>query len=96
MKKIKPVRNLIVVKVIKDEIKSKGGVILPGAGDTTFIKGIVKAVNDNEKELKEGDKIIFLKAGSMETDEYTDPHRLVKSGNIVAIIDDPDNTIICE
>jgi co-chaperonin GroES (HSP10) len=49
----------ILVKEIKEDIKSSGGIILGNGSDVKFRRGIIEAVGENIDKVKVGDTIHF-------------------------------------
>lgn len=49
----------VLVKEIKEDIKSSGGIILGDGSDVKFHRGIVEAVGENIDKVKVGDVIYF-------------------------------------
>jgi len=49
----------ILVKEIKEDIKSSAGIILGDGQDVKFHRGVIKAVGENIDKVKEGDVVYF-------------------------------------
>lgn len=56
---MKVVLNNILVKEIKEDIKSSTGIILGDGSDVKFHRGIIEAVGENIEKVKKGDIIYF-------------------------------------
>jgi len=56
---MKVVLSNILVKEIKEDVKSSGGIILGDGSDIKFRKGVIKSVGENIDKVKPGDIIHF-------------------------------------
>jgi co-chaperonin GroES (HSP10) len=56
---MKVVLSNILVKEIKEDVKSSGGIILGDGSDIKFRKGVIKSVGENIDKVKPGDVIHF-------------------------------------
>lgn len=96
MSKIKPLGDRILVEILEAEEKTKGGIILPDTAKQEKSEGKVVAVGsgkvlDSGKvqpiELKKGDKVIFGKWGGEDIDIDGKKHKILKSDDIFAVIE---------
>lgn len=56
---MKVVLSNILVKEIKEDLKSSGGIILGSGQDIKFHRGVIEAVGENIDKVKPGDVIHF-------------------------------------
>ena len=68
--KIRPLQDRVIVKRVKEEEKTKGGIIIPDSAKEKPIEGTVVAVGNGKVledgtvrklDIKEGDSILFGK-----------------------------------
>lgn len=86
--KIRPLGERIVVKPLKQEEKTEGGIYLPEtASKEKPQQGEVIAVGPDFKELKKGDKIIFAKYGGTEIKIEDDEYLVLGEDDVLAIIE---------
>ena len=94
--KIKPLGDRILVKRIKEEDKSKGGIIIPDTAKEKPQEGKVIAVgkgkyNDDGKliplEVKAGDSILFGKYAGSEVKFLGDEHLILREDDILGILE---------
>jgi len=77
---IKPLGSRIVVKPVKQEQKTEGGIYLPDtASKEKPQEGEVIAVGPDFKGVKKGDKVLFAKYGGTEV-KIKEDEFLVKGG----------------
>ena len=97
MKKIKPLADNIVVEPIKEEEKTKGGILLPETAEKDMPEqGVVVAVGPGKKtpsgktipiEIKPGQKVLFTKYSPTEIKVGEKEYLIVKQEDILAIIE---------
>ncbi len=94
--KLKPLRDRVVVKRIKEEEKTKGGIIIPDTAKEKPIEGEVVAVGDgrvleNGKkmplEIKKGDRILFGKYAGTEVEIDGEELLIMREDDIIAIVE---------
>jgi chaperonin GroES len=94
--KIQPLHDRVIVKRIKEEETTKGGIIIPDTAKEKPMEGIVVAVGsgrtegeDNKiipLEVKEGDKVLFSKYAGTEIKIDGEEHLIMKEEDLIAII----------
>ena len=93
--KIKPLGDRVLVKRIKEEDKTKGGIIIPDTAKEKPQEGRVVAVGkgkvaENGKlitpEVRAGDKILFGKYAGSEIKLDGDEHIVLREDDILGII----------
>jgi len=91
---LKPLGDRIVVKVIEEEEKTPGGIVLPDTAKEKPIVGEVVAVGpgrmlDNGQrvalEVKVGDKVVFSKYGGTEVKIDGEEYLIMRESDVLAI-----------
>jgi chaperonin GroES len=94
--KIRPLGDRILVKRIKEEEKTKGGIIIPDTAKEKPQEGKVVAVgkgkySDDGKlipiEVKAGDKILFGKYSGSEVKIEGEEHLILREDDILGILE---------
>lgn len=85
---IKPLGERIIVKPIKQEEKTKGGIYLPEtASKEKPQQGDVIAVGPDFKDVKKGDKVLFAKYGGTEIKIEDEDYLVLGADDVLAIIE---------
>ena len=85
--KIKPLADHILIEPIKEEERTKSGILLPDTAEKEKPEqGRVVAVGSKCKEVKEGDKVLFTKYGPNEIKVEDKEYLIAKEEDILAII----------
>lgn len=94
--KIRPLGDRILVKRIKEEEKSKGGIIIPETAKEKPQQGIVDAVGTGRKDengkiipmdVKKGDKVLFGKYSGNEIKIDDQELLIMREEEILGIIE---------
>jgi chaperonin GroES len=94
--KIRPLQDRIIVKRVKEEEKTKGGIIIPDTAKEKPIEGEVVAVGtgkvlDDGKirkpDVKEGDRVLFGKYAGTEVKIEGEEHLILREDDILGIIE---------
>lgn len=94
--KVRPLHDRVIVKRVKEEEKTKGGIIIPDTAKEKPVEGKVIAVGDGKVtddgkkvplEVKAGDKILFGKYAGTEIQVDGEEHLIMREDDIIAIID---------
>jgi chaperonin GroES len=94
--KIRPLQDRVIVKRVKEEEKTKGGIIIPDTAKEKPIEGEVVAVGtgkvlDDGKvrkpEVKEGDRVLFGKYAGTEVKIEGEEHLILREDDILGIIE---------
>ncbi|MBK6691140.1 MAG: co-chaperone GroES [Myxococcales bacterium] len=94
--KIRPLGDHVVVKRMKEEEKSKGGIIIPDTAKEKPIEGVVVAVGNGKAlkggkvrplDVKPGDRILFGKYSGNEVKVAGEEHLIISEGDILAVIE---------
>ena len=96
MDKIRPLGDRILVKRIKEEDKTKGGIIIPDTAKEKPQEGKVVAVGKGKKtdegklialEVKAGDRILFGKYSGSEIKLEGEELLIMREDDILGILD---------
>ena len=96
MTKFKPLGDRVLVKRIKEEERTKGGIVIPDTAKEKPQEGKVVAVGkgkygDDGKlvplEVRSGDKILFGKYSGNEVKLDGDEHTIMREEDILGIIE---------
>jgi len=94
--KIRPLQDRVIVKRVKEEEKTKGGIIIPDTAKEKPVEGKVVAVGggkvmENGKkqplEIKKGDKILFGKYAGTEIEIEGVEHLIMREDDIIAVVE---------
>ena len=93
--KIKPLHDRIVVKRVKEEEKSKGGIIIPDTAKEKPQQGKVVAVGtgkrDNGKlvplDVKAGDTILFGKYSGTDVVLDGEDHLILREEDVLGVVE---------
>ncbi|PMQ00731.1 MAG: co-chaperone GroES [Dictyoglomus sp. NZ13-RE01] len=94
--KLRPIGDRVVVKVLEQEEKTKGGIVLPDTAKEKPQQGKVIAVGsgrilDNGQkvplEIKEGDRVIFAKYAGTEVKIEGEEYLILSERDILAVIE---------
>jgi chaperonin GroES len=96
MDKIRPLGDRILVKRIKEEEKSKGGIIIPDTAKEKPQEGKVVAVGKGKKneegnlialDVKAGDRILFGKYSGSEIKLEGEEHLILREDDVLGILE---------
>jgi chaperonin GroES len=96
MDKIRPLGDRILVKRIKEEEKTKGGIIIPDTAKEKPQEGKVVAVGKGKKtdegkliplDVKAGDKVLFGKYSGSEIKLDGEEHLIMREDDILGILE---------
>ena len=93
--KIRPLHDRVIVKRIKEEEKTKGGIIIPDTAKEKPQEGRVIVVGPGKHEdgkvipldVKAGDKILFGKYAGAEIKLNGEEHLIMREEDILGIIE---------
>ncbi len=94
--KIRPLGDRILVKRIKEEEKTKGGIIIPDTAKEKPQEGKVVAVGKGKMteegkllvpDVKPGDKILFGKYSGSEVKIEGEEHLILREDDILGVIE---------
>lgn len=93
---IRPLNDRVLVKRVKEEEKTKGGIIIPDTAKEKPIEGEVIAVGsgkllDDGKlrplDLRAGDRVLFGKYSGTEVKIAGDEHLILREDDVLAVIE---------
>jgi chaperonin GroES len=93
--KIRPLHDRVIVKRIKEEEKTKGGLIIPDTAKEKPQEGTVVAVGPRKQEdgkiismdVKAGDRILFGKYSGTEIKLDDEEHLILREDDILGVIE---------
>uniref|UniRef100_A0A7C3RKP1 Co-chaperonin GroES n=1 Tax=Dictyoglomus thermophilum TaxID=14 RepID=A0A7C3RKP1_DICTH len=89
MKRVIPLEDRVLVKVIKEEEKTPTGIILPDvAKEKPQIAEVIEVGDDETIKVKKGDKIIFAKYSGTEIKVDDEDYLILSKGDILAKIEE--------
>jgi chaperonin GroES len=92
--KIRPLADRVVVKRIKEEEKTKGGIIIPDSAKEKPLEGLVTAVGNGKLskdgkvrplDVKAGDKVLFGKYTGTEVKLDGEEHVILREEDLLAV-----------
>ena len=93
---MKPLQDRVIVKRVKEEEKTKGGIIIPDTAKEKPVEGKVVAVGAGKVlesgkrvplEVKKGDRVLFGKYAGTEVKIDGEEHIIMREDDIVAIVE---------
>ncbi|MCC7535761.1 MAG: co-chaperone GroES [Deltaproteobacteria bacterium] len=96
MAKIRPLHDRVVVQRLKEEEKTKGGIIIPDTAKEKPVEGKVLAVGNGKvldngevrkPEVKVGDRILFGKYSGNEIKIDGEEHLILREDDILGIVE---------
>ena len=94
--KIRPLQDRIIVKRVKEEEKTKGGIIIPDSAKEKPIEGEVLAVGNGKVledgkvrplDVKVGDRVLFGKYSGTEVKIDGEEHLMLREDDILGVLD---------
>ncbi|MFC1642991.1 co-chaperone GroES [Myxococcota bacterium] len=94
--KIRPLQDRVIVKRVKEEEKTKGGIIIPDTAKEKPIEGEVIAVGTGKvlddgttrkPEVKAGDRVLFGKYSGTEVKIEGEEHLILREDDILGVIE---------
>jgi chaperonin GroES len=86
----------VIVKRVKEEEKTKGGIIIPDTAKEKPIEGTVVAVGNGKVledgtvrkvDLKEGDRVLFGKYSGTEVKLEGEEHLILREDDILCVVE---------
>jgi chaperonin GroES len=93
--KIRPLADRVVLKRIKEEEKSKGGIIIPDSAKEKPVEGLVIAVGNGKAlkdgkirplDVKPGDHVLFGKYSGTEVKLDGEEHVILREDDLLAVL----------
>ena len=94
--KLRPLHDRVIVKRVKEEEKTKGGIIIPDTAKEKPVEGKViavgagKVLDDGKRQplqVKAGDRILFGKYSGTEIKLDGEDHLIMREDDIIAIVE---------
>jgi chaperonin GroES len=94
--KVRPLHDRVIVKRVKEEEKTKGGIIIPDTAKEKPVEGKVIAVGDGKVqedgkklplEVKAGDRVLFGKYAGTEIQIDGEEHLIMREDDIIAVVE---------
>jgi len=94
--KLRPLQDRILVQRVKEEEKTKGGIIIPDTAKEKPVEGKVTAVGNgklNEEgkrialEVKKGDRILFGKYSGTEVKIEGEEYLIMREDDVLGVIE---------
>ena len=93
---IRPLHDRVLVQRVKEENKTKGGIIIPDTAKEKPIEGKVIAVGNGKiledgnvraLEVKKGDRVLFGKYSGTEVKIEGEEHLILREDDILGVIE---------
>ena len=93
---IRPLQDRILIKRVREEEKTKGGIIIPDSAKEKPVEGKVIAVGNGaiqkdgkvrKLEVKQGDTVLFAKYSGSDIKIEGEDHLILREEDILAIIE---------
>ena len=94
--KIRPLQDRIIIKRVKEEEKTKGGIIIPDSAKEKPIEGEVIAVGNGKiledgsvrkLDVKAGERILFGKYSGTEVKIEGEEHLILREDDVLGVIE---------
>jgi chaperonin GroES len=94
--KIRPLHDRVIVRRIKEEEKTKGGLYIPDTAKEKPVEGTVIAVGNGKVledgsvrklDLKEGDRVLFGKYSGSEVKIDGEEHLILREDEILGVLE---------
>jgi len=94
--KIRPLQDRVIVKRVKEEAKTKGGIIIPDTAKEKPIEGEVIAAGNGKVQddgsiraldVKKGDRVLFGKYAGTEVKIEGEEHLILREDDILGVIE---------
>jgi chaperonin GroES len=94
--KIRPLQDRVIVRRVKEEEKTKGGLYIPDTAKEKPIEGTVVAVGNGKVledgsvrklDIKEGDRILFGKYSGTEVKIEGEEHLILREDDILGVLE---------
>jgi chaperonin GroES len=94
--KIRPLQDRVVVRRVKEEEKTKGGIIIPDTAKEKPVEGLVVAVGNGKVlddgstralDIKAGDRVLFGKYSGTEVKIEGEEHLILREDDILGVVE---------
>ena len=96
MSKIRPLQDRVIIRRVKEEEKSKGGIIIPDSAKEKPTEGEVMAVGNGKVQedgsvrkldVKVGDRVLFGKYNGTEVKVDGDDRLIIREEDILGVLE---------
>jgi len=93
---VRPLHDRLLVKRIEEEVKTKGGLIIPDTAKEKPMEGKVIAVGKGKVDedghlrpldVRKGDRVLFAKYSGAEIRLAGDEHLIIREDDVLAVLD---------
>ena len=93
---VRPLHDRVLVKRVKEDETTKGGIIIPDTAKERPVEGKVVAVGNGKVledgkirklEVKKGDRILFAKYGGTDVKIEGEDHLILREDDILGIVE---------
>ncbi len=93
---VRPLDDRLLVKRLKEEERTKGGIIIPDTAKEKPIEGEVIAVGNGKVlddgsvrplEVKKGDRVLFSKYGGTEVKIDGQEHLILRESDVLGVVE---------
>jgi chaperonin GroES len=94
--KVRPLHDRVIVKRVKEEEKTKGGIIIPDTAKEKPVEGKIiavgagKVLEDGKRvplQVKAGDRVLFGKYAGTEIKIEGEEHLIMREDDVIAIVE---------
>jgi chaperonin GroES len=94
--KMRPLQDRVIIKRVKEEERTKGGLIIPDTAKEKPIEGVVVAVGNGKVledgtvkklDVKQGDRVLFGKYSGTEVKIEGEEHLIMREDDILGVIE---------
>ena len=94
--KMRPLQDRVIIKRVKEEERTKGGLIIPDTAKEKPIEGLVVAVGNGKAledgtvrklDVKEGDRVLFGKYSGTEVKIDGEERLIVREDDIFVVLE---------
>ncbi|MEX2208749.1 MAG: co-chaperone GroES [Myxococcota bacterium] len=94
--KVRPLHDKLIVQRIKEEEKTRGGIIIPDTAKEKPTEGKVTAAGPGKRDdkghliamdVKKGDRVLFSKYGGSEVNLDGEEHLIISEDDVLAILE---------
>ena len=94
--KMRPLQDRVIIKRVKEEERTKGGLIIPDSAKEKPIEGLVVAVGNGKVledgtvkklDVKEGDRVLFGKYSGTEVKLDGEEHLILREDDVLGVIE---------
>lgn len=93
---VRPLHDRLLVRRVKEDEKTKGGIIIPDTAKEKPIEGEVVAVGNGKVlddgsvrplDVKKGDRVLFAKYGGTEVKIEGEEHLILRETDVLGVVE---------